>query len=168
MLHNPIGTAVAPATVQKAPRTQVTGILGNVQPNALTVNGQPYARGKVFQGTWPSENDVGRACELTLVQARDGMFVVAVMLAAARAEPVARPETVAEAPVAPKPISPKQAEILAERANERHLEGAVAQIAKLRFGKSPEELTSKEAGFMIDFFGRSPASWQRKPLQNQK
>jgi hypothetical protein len=163
MLQNN-GTAVAPATVQKAPRTQVSGILGNVTPNALTVNGQPFARGKVFEGTWPSPGDIGRPCELTLVQARTGMFVVAVMLAAVAAEPVAQSETEAEAPqLAPKPISPKQVEILAERAKERKLEGALAEIAKLRFGKKPEELTSKEAGFMIDFFGRYPASWQKKP-----
>ena len=144
----------------------MSGILGNVSPNALTVNGQPYARGKVFEGAWPSASDVGRPCELTLVQARSGIFVVAVMLVPVTAEPVAQPETKAQAPQAPKPISAKQAQILTERAQERNLDGAtLAQISRLRFGKDPEELTSKEAGFMIDFFGRVPASWQRKSGQ---
>jgi hypothetical protein len=106
---------------------------------------------------------VGRACELTLVQAKSGLFVVAVVLAAVAAETAA--EIPAEAPKAPKPISPKQLEILAERANERKLASVVAEIAKLRFGKAPEALTSQEASFMIDFFGRHPASWQRKPIQ---
>jgi hypothetical protein len=138
----------------------VSGILGNVTPNALTVNGQPYVRGKVFQGTWPSAGDVGRPCELTLVQARGGMFVVAVALAALAAEEVA--EIPADAPKARKPISPKQLEILVERSKERKLETALIEISKLRFGKLPEELTSWEAGFMIDFFGRYPASLQKK------
>jgi hypothetical protein len=156
------GTAVAPAPAQKAPRSTVSGILESVTPNALTVNGQPYARGKVFQGTWPSPGDVGRPCELTLVQARGGMFVVAVLLAAIAAEEAEMP---AEAPKARKPISPKQLEILTERVKERKLEGALAEIVRLRFGKKPMELTSWEAGFMIDFFGKYPASLHKKSGQ---
>jgi len=158
------GTTAAPgATVQKAPRSKITGRLDAASAVVLTVNGQAYARGMRFEGTWPTPQDVGRACELTLVQAMSGLFVVAVVLAAVAAEQAA--EIPAEAPKAPKPISPKQQEILAERVKERKLEGAVAEIAKLRFGKAPEALTSKEAGFMIDFFGRQPASWLRKPIQ---
>lgn len=159
------GTAAAPATAQKAPRTNVSGILGNVTPSALTVGGQPYARGKVFEGTWPSPNDVGRSCELTLVQARTGMFVVAIALAASAAKEAA--ETEAPAPRARKPISPKQLQILAERVQERKLEGAVAEISKLRFGKKPEELSTWEAGFMIDFFGKYPASLAKKSAPSQ-
>jgi hypothetical protein len=163
-MPNPSQTPVLTAGLQ-APRTKVSGIIGNVTPNALTVNGQPYARGTRFQGTWPSENDVGRPCELTLVQARTGLFVVAVMLAAAAVIPPAQAETEAEAPQAPKPISPKQLEILVERSKERKLEVELVQISKLRFGKRPEELTSQEASFMIDFLGRHPASWQRMRVQ---
>lgn len=158
-------TAVAEATRQKAPRNTVSGILESVADNALTVNGQPYARGKVFQGTWPAAGDVGRACELMLVQARSGSFVIGVTLAA-KAAPVAA-EPPAEAPKARKPISPKQAKILAERATECRLEGAVAEISRLRFGKKPEELSTWEAGFMIDFFGRYPASLHQKKSDKQ-
>jgi hypothetical protein len=153
------GTAVAQSTAQKAPRTMVSGILGNVTPNALTVNGQPFARGKVFQGTWPAAGDVGRSCELTLVHARGGMFVVSVALAALVVEET--PEIPVDAAKPHKPISPKQLEILAERVKERKLEGALAEICKLRFGKKPEDLTSWEAGFVIDFFGKYPASLKR-------
>lgn len=163
MLNPTNGTTTAPV-VQKAPRSIVTGRLDAVTAAVLTVNGQAYARGQVFKGEWPTPQDVGRACELTLVQAKAGLFVVAVILAAAIAAETAA-ETPAEAPKAPKPISPKQLEILVERVKERKLEGAVAEIAKLRFGKTPEALTSQEASFMIDFFGRHPASWQRKPVQ---
>jgi hypothetical protein len=159
----PSNTAAAQAAAQKAPRSNASGILEIVTPNALTVNGQPYVRGKVFQGTWPSSGDVGRPCELTLVQARGGMFVVAVALAAIAAEEAA--EMPAEAPKARKPISPKQLEILTERVQERKLEGALAEISRLRFGKKPEELTTWEAGFMIDFFGKYPASLHKKSLQ---
>lgn len=160
------GTAAAPATAQKAPRSVVSGILETVTPNALTVNGQPYVRGKVFQGSWPSPGDIGRPCELTLVQARGGMFVVAVALAAIAAEEAAL--VPADAPKARKPISPKQLEILSERVKERKLEGALAEISRLRFGKKPEELSTWEAGFMIDFFGKYPASLHKKSPQPQQ
>jgi len=158
-MSNSNAATVAASTAQKAPRTMVSGILGNVTPNALTVNGQPFARGKVFQGTWPAAGDVGRSCELTLVQARGGMFVVAVTLAALVVEETA--EIPVDAVKPHKPISPKQLEILAERVKERKLEGALAEICKLRFGKKPEDLTSWEAGFVIDFFGKYPASLKR-------
>lgn len=154
------GSTVAQSTAQKAPRSSVSGILGNVTPTALTVNGQPYARGKVFQGTWPAAGDVGRPCELTLVEARGGKFVVAVLLAALSAPETEEPP--AEAQKARKPISPKQREILDERVKERKLEGALAEISRLRFGKKPEDLTTWEAGFMIDFFGKYPASLAKK------
>jgi hypothetical protein len=160
-MPNSNGTTTAPV-VQKAPRSIVTGRLDAVTAAVLTVNGQAYARGQVFKGEWPTPQDVGRACELTLVQAKSGFFVVAVVLAAVAAETAA--EIPAEAPKAPKPISPKQLEILVERTKERKLEAQLAEIAKLRFGKAPEALTSQEASFMIDFFGRHPASWQRKPI----